>query len=46
MFVEALQIAKKRSRRQRKQESYAKLKAEFQRIVRRGKKDFLSEQCK
>ena len=27
-------------------ERYAKLKAEFQRIVRRDKKDFLSEQCK
>ena len=45
---EALQIAVKRRKVKGKgeKESYAKLKAEFQRIVRRGKKDFLSEQCK
>ena len=27
-------------------ESYAQLNAEFQRIARRGKKDFLKEQCR
>ena len=45
---EALQIAvkKKRSKRQRKKERYIHLNAEFQRIARRDKKAFLSNQCK
>ena len=41
MSEEALQIAEKR-----KKERYAHLNAEFQRIARRVKKAFLSEQCK
>ena len=36
---------KKRSKRQRKK-GFTHLKAEFQRIVRRDKKAFLSDQCK
>ena len=45
---EALQIAvkKKRSDRQREKERYKYLNAEFQRIARRDKKAFLSDQCK
>ena len=45
---EALQIAvkKKRSERQREKERYKYLNAEFQRIARRDKKAFLSDQCK
>ena len=45
---EALQIAvkKKRSKKQRKKERYTHLNAEFQRITRRKKKAFLSDQCK
>ena len=39
---EALQIAEKRSERQR----YTQLNAEFQKIARRDKKTFLSELCK
>ena len=39
---EALQIAEKR----RKKERYTHLNAEFQRIARRIKKTFLSDQCK
>ena len=46
LFKEALQIAEKRSERQRKKERYAHLNAEFQRIARRDKKAFLSDQCK
>ena len=38
---EALQIAEKAKR-----ERYTHLNAEFQRIARRDKKDFLSDQCK
>ena len=39
---EALQIAvKRRSEKQRRKERYTHLKAEFQRIGRRNKKDFL-----
>ena len=37
---------KKRSKKQRKKERYTHLNAEFQRIARRDKKAFLSNQCK
>ena len=45
---EALQIAEKRREVKGKgqKERYIHLNAEFQRIARRGKKAFLSEQCK
>ena len=45
---EALQIAEKRRETQRKgeKERYSHLNAEFQRIARREKKTFLSDQCK
>ena len=45
---EALQIAVKRREAKRKgeKERYTHLNAEFQRIARRDKKAFLSEQCK
>ena len=45
---EALQIAVKRREAKGKgeKERYSHLNAEFQRIVRRNKKDFLSNQCK
>ena len=45
---EALQIAEKRRevKGKGKKERYTHLKAEFQRIARRGKKVFLSDQCK
>ena len=45
---EALQIAVKRREAKSKgeKESYAHLNAEFQRIARRDKKAFLSDQCK
>ena len=45
---EALQIAKKRREVKGKgeKESYTSLKAEFQRMARRDKKAFLSDQCK
>ena len=46
LFEEALQIAKKRRERQREKERYTHLNAEFQRIARRDKKAFLSDQCK
>ena len=48
MFKEALQIAEKRRDATGKgeKERYAYLKAEFQRIARRDKKVFLSDQCK
>ena len=48
LFKEALQMAEKRREAKGKaeKERYSHLKAEFQRIVRRAKKDFLSEQCK
>ena len=36
----------KRSERQRRKERYTHLNAEFQRIARRDKKAFLSDQCK
>ena len=37
---------KKRSKKQRRKEKYTHLNAEFQRIARRNKKAFLSDQCK
>ena len=37
---------KKRSEKQRKKERYKYLNAEFQRIARRAKKVFFSDQCK
>ena len=45
---EALQIAVKRRKMKHKgeKERYTHLNAEFQRITRRDKKDFLSDQCK
>ena len=45
---EALQIAEKRREAKGKEEKerYTHLKAEFQRIARRDKKAFLSDQCK
>ena len=45
---EALQIAEKRKEAKGKgeKESYTYLNAEFQRIARRHKKAFLSDQCK
>ena len=45
---EALQIAEKRREAKGKEEKerYTNLSAEFQRISRRGKKAFLSDQCK
>ena len=48
LFEEALQIAVKRREVKSKgeKERYKHLNAEFQRIVRRDKKYFLSDQCK
>jgi len=48
MSEEALQIAVKRRKvkSQREKERYTHLNAEFQRIARRDKKAFLSDQCK
>ena len=45
---EALQIAEKRKDAKGKgeKERYTRLNAEFQRIARRNKKAFLSDQCK
>ena len=45
---EALQIAEKRSEGKGKgeKERYTHLNAEFQRVARRDKKAFLSDQCK
>ena len=45
---EALQIAAKRreAKSKREKERYSHLKEEFQRIARRDKKGFLSDQCK
>ena len=45
---EALQIAMKRRKQKNKgeKERYTHLNAEFQRIARRDKKAFLSDQCK
>ena len=48
LFEEALQIAEKRreAKGKGKQERYTHLNAEFQRIARRDKKAFPSDQCK
>ena len=48
LFEEALQIAVKRREVESKgeKERYSHLNAEFQRIARRDKKAFLSDQCK
>ena len=48
MSEEALQIAEKKREAKRKGENerYTHLNAELQRIARRGKKAFLSDQCK
>ena len=48
MSEEALQIAEKRRKVKGKggKERYTHLNAEFQRIARRDKKAFLSDQCK
>ena len=48
LYQEALQIAAKTREAQSKgeKERYTHLNAEFQRIARRGKKAFLSDQCK
>ena len=48
LFEEALQIAKKRREAKGKgeKERYTHLNTEFQRIARRDKKAFLSDQCK
>ena len=48
MSEEALQIAEKKRevKDKRETERYTQMHAEFQRIARRDKKSFLSEQCK
>ena len=48
LFEEALQIAMKKRevKGKREKERYTLLNAEFQRIARRDKKAFLSDQCK
>ena len=48
LFEEALQIAvkKREAKGKGERERYSHLNAEFQRIARRDKKDFLSYQCK
>ena len=47
MSKEALQIAEKRELKSKEEkERYIHLNAEFQRIARRDKKPFLSDQCK
>ena len=48
MSEEALQLAEKRreGKGKREKERYPHLNAEFQRIARRDKKAFLSDQCK
>ena len=48
LFEEALQIAMKRRevKGKGKKGRYTHLNAEFQKIARRGKKEFLSDQCK
>ena len=47
LYKEALQIAEKRKAKGKgEKERYTHLNAEFQRIARRGKKAFLSDQCK
>ena len=48
LYEEALQIAVKRreAKSKREKERYKRMNAEFQRIARRDKKAFLSNQCK
>ena len=46
LSAEALQIAEKRSKRQRRKGKIYHLNAEFQRIPRGDKKVFLNKQCK
>ena len=47
MYKEALQIAEKREAKSKgENERYTHLNAEFQRIARRDKKAFLTDQCK
>ena len=48
MSEEALQIAEKRRKAKGngERERYTQLKAEFQRIAMRDKKDFLSDKCR
>ena len=48
LFEEALRIAEKRrdAKGKEERERYTHLKAEFQRMARRDKKAFLSDQCK
>ena len=48
MSEEALQIDEKRrdAKGKREKERYIYLNAEFQRVARRNKKAFLSDQCK
>ena len=48
LYEEALQIAEKRreAKGKREKERYTHLNAEFQKIARREKKTFLSDQCK
>ena len=47
MYDEGLQIAeKRREAKSKEEEGYSHLNAEFQRIARRDKKAFLSDQCK
>jgi len=46
LFEEVLQIAKKRSKRQRRKGKIYPSESEFQRKARRHKKAFLSNQCK
>ena len=46
MSDEALQIPEKRREAKGEKEIYAHLNAEFQRMARRHKKAFLSDQCK
>ena len=43
---EALQIATKRGKSKGEKERYKNMNAEFQRVARRDKKAFLSDQCK
>ena len=43
---ESLQIAVKRSEKQKRKERHTKLNVEFQRIAKTDKKAFLSDQCK
>ena len=46
MFEEALQITVKRKEAKGEKERYTHLNAEYQRIARRDKKAFFSDQCK